>query len=468
MYKLKLVFLVLFLTTNCSLAPKLEKAEIATAKHWHSDIFFDDGNIQRNWWQNFNDPNLVNIINEALQNNSDINLASERVVEARALLSNKKAELYPRLDFQGSATRSEASEKTVGDNTKPANDFQASGIFSYELDLWGRLSNASKSAKARLFASKANQETIKLAVLSETTNAYFNLMALNKQIEIANQTITSREKSLFLQKQRFEIGEIDELSLKQAEAELLTVKVDLPSLLEQQSLLQNALAIMLGRTPKQIVESKITTETSIDDINIPQNIPLGNPADFITRRPDVFALEQELIASNADIGVVRAAFLPTLSFKGLLGLQSPNIDSLFSKDASTWLGGGNIAGNLLDFNRISSLVEQAESRKKQTYINYNQTIRIAFKEVLDSLESFRRSTERLNLQKELLDTQKETVLLANKLFTNGLSNYLDVLDAERRLFLTELSYVKNQQNKLQSIVSLYRALGGGWLADDVN
>ena len=299
-------------------------------------------------------------------------------------------------------------------------------------------------------------------MIGEVANGYFNLRALDRQIEIAERTVSSRRESVALQRSLFEGGEINELALRQAESELAAAESELPRLRQQHTLQRNALAVLLGRDPQQIVRSDIAVAYTIGDIAVPASIPAGRPADLMVRRPDIAAAEQELIAANAEIGVARAAFLPRISFEGLLGLRSASGGDLFQDSASNWQLGGSLVGPLLDFGRSEALVNQAEARQRQALISYRQAIQVAFREVLDAMAGVRGAEERLEAQARQVSALRSTTKLARLRFEGGASSYLEVLDAERSLFTTELDLVETRRDQLQSTVNLYRALGGGW------
>lgn len=450
---------------GCSLAPTAVQPETSVPENWASARLTVDENIPTDWWRGFGDPALVALVEEALSANNDLQLAAARVAEARGLLTGQQAERYPLLEVEGAAVRQELSEETATAGTRggqPFNDLQVSAVLSYELDLWERLANASEAARARLLASAANREAVRLAVIGEVANGYFNLRALDRQIEISERTVTSRRESVALQRARFEGGDIDELPLRQAESELAAAESELPGLHQQRTRQRNALAVLLGRNPRQIVQDEIAVANVIDAIDAPASVPAGRPADLIVRRPDIAAAEQALEATNAEIGVARAAFLPRISFVGLLGLQSASGGDLFQGSASTWQLGGSLVGPLLDFGRAEALVAQAEARQRQALITYRQTIQTAFQEVLDALAGMRRAEERLQAQGRQVAALQRTTELARQRFQGGFSSYLQVLDAERSLFSTELDLVETQRDRLQSAVNLYRALGGGW------
>lgn len=450
---------------GCSLAPDYLKPQSAVPDSWSSGRLAAAEEIPIDWWRTFGDPALVALVDEALSANADLLFAAARVAEARALLAGRQAERYPLLEVEGAAVRQGPSEEaatSAADRGKPFTDLRVSSVLSYELDLWGRLANASDAARARLLASGANREAVRLAVVGEVANGYFNLRALDRQIEIAERTVAARRDAVTLQRNRFEGGDVDELTLRRAESELAAAEAEVPALRQQRALQRNALAVLLGRSPRGIVEQAIAVARPIDAIDAPASVPAGRPADLIVRRPDIAAAEQEVVATNAEIGVARAAFLPTVSFVGLLGLQSASAGNLLTGSAAAWQFGGSLVGPLLDFGRAQALVDQAGARQRQALVAYRGAIQTAFREVLDALEGLRRTEERLQAQSRQVASLRSAADLARERFTGGFSSYLEVLDTERSLFAAELALAETQRNRLQSAVDLYRALGGGW------
>ncbi len=463
------LLLTALLLTACKVGPDYEAFSFTLPESWVGEDApaADATPLPTDWWQLFNDPALTALVEEGLKHNADIALAAARVSEARATLRLNDANLYPNLSAQGGATRTSRSEEsTFGglgrSSSKPYNDFNLSAVLSYEVDLWGKLRRASEGARASLLSEKANRDAVRLAVVSDIATGYFALMAFTKQVAITNDTIATRKDALDYQTKQYNAGAVDVLTLRRAEAELAAAEATLPVLEQARTEQQHALAILLGRTPKEIIEATVNTATDIAELPVPPTLPATAPSTLLERRPDVSAAEQTLIASNAAIGVAKADYFPTLSLSALIGLASTDIDRLLRSSARTWNGGAATAMPLLDFGRTSANVDVATARKEQAFITYQHVVRGAFGEVADALSRVRTSAERTTAQARQVDAYRETVRVAKLRYDAGYATQLDRLDAERQLFTSQLDQVSAKQAQLAATVTLYKALGGGW------
>lgn len=469
MRKQSSALLALLLLTACKVGPDYEAFSFTMPESWLADDVATRAEVPlpTDWWQLFNDPALTALVEEGLKHNSDIALAAARVSEARATLRLNDANLYPSLGAQGGATRtSRSGESTFGglgtSSSKPYNDFNLSAVLSYEVDLWGKLRRASEGARATLLAEKANRDAVRLAVVSDIATGYFALLALEQQVAITNDTIATRKSAFDYQNKQYDAGEVDVLTFRRAEAELAAAEATLPVLEQARTEQQHAMAILLGRSPKDIIEETVKTGTAIAALPIPPTLPTSAPSTLLERRPDVSAAEHDLIASNAAIGVAKADYFPTLSLSALIGLASTDVDRLLRSSARTWNGGATTAMPLFDFGRTSANVDIATARKEQAFITYQQTVRGAFGEVADALSRIRTSDQRSKAQTRQVDAYNETVRVAKLRYDAGYATQLDRLDAERQLFQAQLDQVSAKQQQLSATVTLYKALGGGW------
>lgn len=419
--------------------------------------------IDPQWWRGFGDPILTSLVEEALAGNADVSLAAARVAEARAVLNLRDAERYPLLRAQASGARQRSSEDTaVPGGGQVIDDFSAAAVLSYEIDLWGRLARANEAARAQLVAGESTQDAVRLAVAADVATGYFNLRALDQQLDIAQRTVQTRQDSYRLQESRYRNGAISQLAFRQAESELAAAEAELPSLHQQRALQVNALSILMGRTPREIVQPAAMAGRSIEDYRALPAVPMGLPSNLLERRPDIRAAEQQLRAANAEIGIARAAYFPTVSLTGLLGTQSEELSGLFNGPAKTWQFAGDLAAPIVDFGRTRANVRAAEARRDQALVNYQQTVRLAFRDVLDALETRTAAADRVAAQDRQIVALRDTARLAQRRFDEGYSDYLEVLDAQRSLFAVELSRIDTQQSRLKALVDLYKALGGGW------
>lgn len=442
----------------CSLAPDLQKPQTTLPDNWQLSAPTATEQNQE-WWRVYQDDKLNDLVAETLTYNSDIQLAAARVDEARAIAGLSRANRMPNLTAAGGVSRGDVNLQDLPIDTKASDSFSLGGLLSYEIDIWGRLANADKAAKQQLLAQQANQRAVTLGITAETVANYFAISALNDQIATTKKTIKTRKDAYDLQSKRLKAGDIDALVVRQSEAQLVTAKARLPMLEQLREQRLSALSVLLGKTPKEIMESAPFKDSNKATLPSLPALPHKDVADVITLRPDIIAAEHTLTAANANIGVARAAYLPSISVGGLLATSSGEFDSLFQSDARSWGLGANAVGPLMDFGRARAQVDRAKAKEKQAYINYEKTVRVAFREIKDALTAREKIQEQLTEQEKQVSVLRETTRLARKRFDAGYSSYMDVLDAERSLFDSEISLIDTQRQLLQSSVDLYRALG---------
>ncbi|MDB5478665.1 MAG: transporter [Alphaproteobacteria bacterium] len=464
------------LLSACAVGPNYQKPFFSLPDHWpwqqdvakHPDVKRTD-TVSRDWWQDFKDPALNAVIDEGRKNNADLVIAAARVAQARALLSTRQSDLYPSLDVQGGATRtSRSQEATISGfpaSSKPFNDINLAAVLNYELDLWGRLRRANESGRAALLAEESNREAVRLAVTSDIAQGYFNLRALDAQIDVTDDTIKTRREALKFQETQYRLGGANGLAYRQAEAELAAAEAQMPQLEQARAEQESALAVLLGRSPKDIIEGKVKTGKSIDALPASPLLPTNLPSTLLERRPDIAAAELDLVSANADIGVARADYFPRVSLTALLGLASSDADRLLRSSARNWQAGATFSGPLLNAGRTRAGIAAAEGRRDEALANYQQTVRNAFKQVMDSLSAEKTSAAREKAQTAQMNARNETVRLSQLRYKSGYSDYLEVLDAQRSLFSARLERINARRDRLTSAVNLYKALGGGWSPD---
>ncbi|TKW61127.1 MAG: efflux transporter outer membrane subunit [Blastochloris viridis] len=448
---------------SCSLAPDIQDHAqvLPDQKNWALAQTSSVESSHLSWWENYNDATLTDLINRALARNTDILLAAARVDEARAALGLARAQRMPEISGQASGTRGNTDSYAVTGSDKPTNSVNVGGMFSYEVDLWGRLANSSKAAKAQLLAVEENARAVTLGIANQTASAYFSLVALNEQIAVTHKTIQTRQNAYKLEKKRLDKGDTDALSTSQVEAQLTAAQSRLPALERERDQYLTALSMLLGQSPAEVMASlpfgAMEREGSYVLPALPP-LPEKSPENILTSRPDIRAAEHGITAANANIGVARAAYLPRISLSGLLGLQSAQMDDLF--DGTTlWNTGINASVPLLDFGRARAQVDGAKAREKQAYLGYEKTVRTAFGEVKNALTVRQKSSEEYQALAKQASVLQNAVKLARQRFDAGYAGYIDVLDAERSLFDTQMSQIESKRRQLQASLDLYRALG---------
>jgi outer membrane protein, multidrug efflux system len=456
MHKTALALLIAAALSGCALTPPAIDTKTEFPATWRSDSV-SDISIGKNWWAQFDDPVLDSLVAAAEANNQNLVIATSRIDEARAALGISSADQLPRLDLGSKAGRSKSSQLS-----SPSDSYSIGASASWELDLWGRIKNTTDAGKADLLASQYNRDAVALALYANVAQSYFNLRALDQQLAIAQETLKTRQESFQLRTRRFEGGVTSELDMRQAEVELAAAQASVPSIEQNITKVASSLGILIGQNPRDMIESGITRGKVLKQISLPVNVPVGLPSELLARRPDIQASEQSLKAAGARIAAARAAYYPTISLTGLLGVESASIGDLFSGPAKTWSFLGNLAAPLFDNGRTAANVDGATARQKQAVANYRLSIQQAFAETQNALAARSSSVKIVAAQQLQLDSLTRQLKLATLRYDNGFSGYLEVLDAQRSLFQAQLNLAAAQRDQLNATVDLYKALGGGW------
>lgn len=439
---------------GCSFAPEYERPVMDLPQTW-TDA--GERNLDVQWWRRFNDDTLNALVEEALANNLDLEQALARVEQARAQLGTARSDLAPTPAATGSASH----VLSAGDTR--ANEYGAGlGISAWELDLWGRYRNRAASARADLLATEAARDAVRLSVAGSTAKTYFQLRAAALQENTAERVLHTREESHRIYVNRYQQGLIDELSLLRDEAEVETARNTLYTARIAREGAASALAVLVGRSPADIMQEDSVSPGDIS-VALPTApaLPSGLPSDLLERRPDIRQAEESLRSANFNIGVARASYFPSLSLTGLLGLASPQLNSLFSADGKTWQGQAGLRLPL-DPWRTKNTVAGAEALKREAVAVYEKTVQDAFKDMRDALTGQEQYALAVKSLERQVDVLSQAVVHARNRFNNGYSSYLDLLDAERSLFSAELNFIATRARQLSSIVDVCLALGGGW------
>lgn len=412
------------------------------------------------WWDQFGDPVLSRLIETALRNNRDVHLAVERVQEFAARVDITRAGLAPQVGYRGEAGRSKVNG---AGGSLVSNSFASSLNVGWELDAWGRIARAGEADLALLLAAEETRRSVAMSLVSTVATSYVQLLNLDEQLRITRQTIDGRQQSLHLFQMQFEGGVVSELEVAQGRSEVEQARIRVPQIEQQIALLENNLSILLGKPPGPIARGLKFTQ-----LNLP-GVPAGIPSDLLARRPDIRASEQQLVAANALIGVAQAQYFPTISLTGLFGFASDDLGQLLQGSSNVWGFGGGLLGPIFDGGRIDAEVQATESAQRQAIISYRQAILTALREVDDALIQYRKSVEILAAQQRQVQALRDYARFARLRYDEGQVSYIEVLDAERRLFDVELSAMAGRADVYLALVALYKALGGGWveLADSM-
>lgn len=449
-----------FALAGCMVGPDYRSPTPDSPAAWRTDVTEANQLSNSQWWQQFGDPILNGLIEEALHENRDLLIATARVDEFLGRYGVTRAELFPQAGAEGAAARERISEEVtpIGPTIdNPDSIYQALLTATWEIDLWGRLRRATEAARADLLSSEEARQVVIQTLVSSVALGYIDLLNLDRQLRISIDTAKTRKDSLEIFTKRHQAGVISNLELSQVKSEYQEARARIPELERAIAQRENALSTLLGRNP-----GPIRRGGTISDLKLPQ-VPAGLPSDLLTRRPDIRQAEQDLIAANARIGVARAAYFPTVSLTGFLGTSSREVSDLFAGDAKTWNYAANVSVPIFTAGRIRGQVEAAEAVQRQALENYRQTIQDAFREVDDALIDQDRTRETMAAQGEQILALQDYARLARLRFDEGYSSYLEVLDAERSLFNVDLRYTQTQADLFSALVNLYKAMGGGWI-----
>lgn len=414
------------------------------------------------WWAIYGDPALEALVEESFRANADLVIAAARVDEARAVLGEASSFFWPRIDAQASGSRTEVSRRTATafpGFPRQFNDYRATLNVSYDLDLFGRLRAGADAARAELAASEASREAVRLALAAQVAKSYYAMQAFDQEVALTRETVKLREDALELQRKRFRGGVISEFELRQLEAETAAVRAQLPPLEQARETEEAALSVLLGRTPREVMESTITVAGSEAKLIAPV-VPEGMPSELLLRRPDLVAAERQLAAAHAQIAVARAEMFPSISLTGYLGRESAQLSDLFSGPAGIANIAVGLAQPIFAGGRLQARSQQAEARERQALAQYQQAIRSAFGEVRTALAVQARSRESFEAQAAREQALTDTARLARLRYDNGVASQLDVIDAERNLLAARIARVDALRQQRAAIADLYRALGG--------
>ena len=408
------------------------------------------------WWDVFQDKELQGLIRTALQNNYDVRIAAARVLEAQAQLGITRADQLPTLGV-GGGVASQQSPKQGPIPSYEITEGQLTASAAWNLDFWGKYRRATEAARANLLASEWARKQVIATLVTNVAAGYFQLRQLDLQLEISQHTLASRRDSLQLTQTLEQHGIQSLLDVRQAEQLVYTAATEVPDLERQIAQREDAINILLGNNPGDVPRGLKLTEQP----HAPE-VPAGLPSSLLARRPDIAQAEQVLIASNAQIGVARAAYFPQISLTGAAGFESTALSNLFTGPAGLWSLSGSFTQPIFQGGRLKSNVRLAEAQQQQAVLAYQQTIKGAFRDVSDALVAYRKTREFRIQQEHLVESAQDAARLSEVRFKAGTTDYLEVLTNETNSFTAELGLAQAQGNELTALVQLYQALGGGW------
>jgi len=444
------------LLSACTVGPDYRRPDIAVPSGWRISEPEAAQIANLAWWDEFGDPVLSQLVRSAIANNLDLKIATANVEQAYAQYGITRSDWFPQVNLDGSAVRQRQFLPPPFQNNA-YNTFTLDLSASYEIDLWGRLRRATEAARATVLASEEGRRTVVMTLVSSVANAYIQLRALDKQRDIASDTLASRREVLRLQQLRYEEGVVPESDYRQAESQLRSAAAQLMDLERLVVRQENFISVLLGENPHTIARAR-----TLDELTFPA-IPAALPSAILEQRPDVRQAEQNLIAANADIGVARAAYFPAISLTGVLGVASIDLSNLFTGAARTWSFGGTLTQPIFNAGRIRNQVAQAEAFQRQTLYEYQRSIISAFEDAENALVDRTQFNAARAEQAANVEALRRFRELAEVRYKEGVTIYLELANAEAQLFNAELALTATQSQLFQSYANLYRAMGGGWV-----
>lgn len=418
------------------------------------------------WWTVFDDPTLTGYIDEALAHNLDLAAAMARIETARAQVTLAQADLYPSVNLGVGAARNRSTQ--VGTNPLPpgfsplATDYRIALDASYEVDLWGKYRTATQAARADLLATRFARETVQTVIAADVARTYFQLLATDAQLRLLNDTLRTREEVVGLQRDRYQGGVIGEYDLAQSEAERAAVVSDIATTRKASGLLESALAVLLGRPPREVYDPKLAHDATLEALIGVPTIPADLPSNLLARRPDIRQSEAQLAAASLRIDRARADYFPSLSLTGALGTESGALKSLFTGPGLIWGVGANLLQPLFGLKAIEANVQSATARRAEIEVAYRQSVQGAFRDTHDALVASTTSRDALAAESLRAGRLARALELADLRYRAGYSPYLEVLDVQRQLLQAQTQQINAARDARIATVDLAKALGGGW------
>ncbi len=440
--------------SGCQIAPVHDKPAAPVPGSFPSAGANAKAAAEIGWRDFFRNPELQEVIAQALANNRDLKTAALRIEEARAIYNVQRADQLPTVNATAGVTNSQ--QLLRGQQFKSTVYQVGLGLTAFELDFFGRVKNLSNAALAQFFATEDARRSAQIALVGEVAKAWLSERALAEQTEIATRTLKAREASYGLVKQRFDAGVTNALELRQSETLVQSARVAALAYKRQHAQSVNALGLLVG-SGARLPEQKATLSAQA----ITADIGAGLPSDLLANRPDIRSAEQRLRANQANIAAARAAFFPRISLTAVVGLASPQLSDLFDNPTRTWSFAPQMTLPIFDSGRTSANLDLAKVRTNIAVADYEKSIQVAFREVADALDARATLAEEVTAQESVRNAQAARMELAQARYKNGVANYLEVLDAERELYSAEQQLLQTRLLKLTNAVDLYRSLGGG-------
>jgi multidrug efflux system outer membrane protein len=446
---------------GCAVGPDYRRPDLNVPNAYRYEPQEAKDIINTTWWAQFQDPVLDRLIADALAGNKNIKIAAANVEQAAAVLMQVRSPLFPQFGYSGSDTRERPSgtlyTSIPGRLPDPRTTYEAFGTASWELDLWGRIRRQTEAARADLLATQEARRGVILSLVGLVAKNYLLLRGFDEQLALSRRSLATYGESVRLFELQLKYGQVSEMTVSQARTQYETAAAAIPEIEAQIIQTENALSLLLGCNPGPIPRGK-----TIYELTAP-TVPAGLPSQLLSQRPDVLQAEQNLIAQNALIGAARALYFPSLSLTGAYGRASEELHHLFKDPARAWNFTGTVQGPLFTFGAITGQVRQATAAQKGALASYEAAVQNAFADVENALSSREKLEAQLTAQTRLLAASKSYERLATLQYNGGYAPYSTVLQAQQQLFPAELKWAQLSSTALSAAVTVYQAMGGGWV-----
>ena len=457
-----LAFSLAFLA-GCTVGPKYQRPQVPSTPTFRG---VDNTGIanetqsslgDQKWIAVFREPELQTLIQTALQNNYNLRIAAQRVLEQRAQVRITHAQEFPTLNGGGTGIGAELSNSLAENINSPLTFGSFNFSAAWNPDFWGLYRRQTEAQRAQLLAQTWAQRAVRLSLVQQVVTNYLQLRALDRQLEIARETLKIRQNSVDLTRTLERGGSVPLSDVRQAEQLLYTATTQIAQLEQQIQQQENEMRLLLGENPGPVRHSAANALTPP-----PQDLPAGLPSQLLERRPDIEQAEQQLVAANAQIGVARAQFFPQLSISASAGLGGNEFGNLFDPSGRTIYGIGTLAQPIFQGGKLKGQLQLAQERKEELVLSYRNTIAGAFRDVSNALIALKKRRAAREQQEKLVAAAQDSTNLARLRYQGGATSYLEVLTTDSTLFSAQLNLVNAQQLEALTLVQLYSALGGGW------
>ncbi|MBI9042189.1 efflux transporter outer membrane subunit [Lutibacter sp.] len=458
-YKILLIASLPMLLASCFTAKEyVRPTSIVSENSFRTDAISKDSLSMAmvSWKELFTDPLLQKYISEGLENNIDNRVALQQIIAAQAYVKQGKASYLPTLNGNAQFSHQEFSENGQYAGVSSLDQYSLGANLSWEADVWGKIRSNKRAFEASYLQTVAAHQAIKTTLVSQIADVYYQLLSLDEQVRITKETIGTREKGLTTTEALKESGYVTEVAVKQTEAQLYTAKAILIDLNEQIHLLENTMAILLGKPSTSIERSTFNAQ------KITTSLEIGVPALLLSNRPDVIAAESRFVQAFELTNVAKSNFYPTLTLSASGGLQSLEFDNFFNASSlfSSLIGG--LTQPIFNGRKIKTQFEVSKAQQEQALLRFKETLLNAGKDVSDSMYSYKSATDKIKIKEKEFNAYNTASSYSQELLNNGLANYLEVLNAQENALNSQLGLVNSQYNQLKYTIALYKALGGGW------